>query len=95
MAAPVMKSEAELARKMLRVETESKSDRALQYALLDNARKLFAAAGDAELALAAVDSLAGQFELDPWQLKTETASWSRLTEAIGLVLRDPAAGDQS
>jgi len=29
------------------------------------------------------------------QLKTETASWSRLTEAIGLVLRDPAAGDQS
>ncbi|MBC7856873.1 MAG: hypothetical protein IAF94_25865, partial [Pirellulaceae bacterium] len=87
-AATTAEKKSELAKRMLQVAEDSQEDHAVQYALFDNARKLLVTAGDAEQALAAVDSLALQFEVDPWPLKVETASTLSDVNAL------PAARDQ-
>ena len=73
-AATTPEKKSELAKRMMQVAVDSKEDPAVQYALLDNARKLLMTAGEAGEALGAVDSLAALFQLDPWPLKIETAT---------------------
>jgi hypothetical protein len=63
-----------LAQKMVQVARETSSDRAARFVLLDEARKLQAAAGDAEQALATISSLADEFDGDLRELQRTTLS---------------------
>jgi hypothetical protein len=61
-----------LAQRMVQVASETNSDRAVKYVLLDEARKLQAAAGDVDQALATVAGLADEFDGDLGELQLST-----------------------
>ena len=63
-----------LARRISEVAGETNNDLAVRYALLDAARKLYAAAGEAEPALKAAAQMAEEFDEDGWELPLATSS---------------------
>lgn len=70
---------AALAQRMLQIAQESKSEPAVKYAVLDAARRLLAAAGEVDLALATTLSLAEEFGEDASEL--QIATFSAMSEA--------------
>jgi len=94
-----------LAEKLLQTAAQSKEDRAGYYALLQVARDIAAQAGEASVAMAAVDRIIAAYECDPLEMRAEvlltTASnaamqlqFAALAEAAGPVIDAAVAADR-